>query len=126
MTKKKIEECNFLQSNMDNQSNYWGRVDIIKLIQLDEFLTIEEIEDVSDYLRKEIWYRVLNEEIPALIISEEDKKKYLDMTKGKDLHECMEHVNKNHPDIYIDELLRKVSGEVKKELAEKYINRKKF
>lgn len=107
---------------MQNDYTDWEQIDIIKHLHLDEFLTIEEIEDVSDYLTKEIWYRVLNEGIPSLITDEVQKQKYFSTTKGKDLHECMEYVNKNHSDIHIDELLRKVSREVKKELAEKYTN----
>lgn len=98
----------------------WLQVDIISLLGIDRTMTPEEIDDLTGVLEKEVWYRVLEEELPKKI-SQSDYTFLKNNLAGKtDFNNLIAYIKDNLPSIDIEETIENVTITVKKEFAEAY------
>lgn len=98
----------------------WLQVDIISLLGIDRTMTPDEIDDLTGVLEKEVWYRVLEEELPKKI-SQSDYTYLKNNLAGKtDFNDLIAYIKETLPSINIEETIENVTIAVKKEFAEAY------
>jgi len=90
-------------------------------LSLDRILPPWEVEEIVEVLNKEIWYRVLHEELPKLITKEEYKTLVADHELDKNLIPIMKDVKKNWPTIPMEKLALETTRRVKRDFIENYL-----
>lgn len=96
-------------------------IDLVKLLDLEETMTAVEIDELTNELNKEIWYRLLNEEVKKEIGEEEYKKLLNKFSADEGLDPILNYIINHYRIVNIRYLLEKVSSAIKKEFIEKYL-----
>lgn len=102
-------------------ANAWLDIDIISLLQLNKTLNPLEIDELVDEINKEVWYRVLNEELPKKITDGEFQKLLKKFPPESNFDDIVSHIQKNYPKVGIELILYAVITQVKKEYVIQYI-----
>jgi hypothetical protein len=103
----------------------WLTIDPVTYLGLDKEMTPEEIEDFLGVLEKEIWYRVLEEELPKQVAKSDYTYIANSLAPKHDLNLIVGYIKSTCPTVPIEEIIEKTVIEVKKEFAEKYNQIKK-
>ena len=98
----------------------WLKIDIVTHLGLDKGMTTEEIEDFLAVLEKEIWFRVLEEELPKQVAKSDYTYIANHLAPKHDLNLIVDYIKKSTPNVPIEEIIEKTVIEVKKEFVEKY------
>ncbi len=98
----------------------WILKDIVGELELDKTLRLADIDELIENLNKEVWYRLLHEELPKRV----PPAQFQDFRKRNILTTSLEalvaDINITWPHIQVDTLLLKLIGTVKKEFMESY------
>jgi len=96
-------------------------IDLIDILCLEELLSPVEIDDLTDSLAKEIWYRILNEELPKQLSPAELAVLLKTNNIKQDLNAVLQWVHENKKNIDMAALVDVVSTTVKQEYITTYI-----
>lgn len=100
----------------------WIDVDFTELLELNTVMTVDELSDLTDILHKEIWYRVLNEELKKKLTKSQFDTLVIEAKEVIELDGLINYVLKRHPSLEIKKTVIDVSTEVKKEFVEDYLS----
>lgn len=89
--------------------------DFASFLGLKKILTEEEIDDLTAQISQEVWYRILNEEMPALLGVEKYAAFRLKADLYTDLSKVLQALDEIDPKLDFLSLVEKVSCEVKNE-----------
>lgn len=96
-------------------------IDLVMLLDLEKTMTAVEINELTSELNKEIWHRLLNEEVKKEI-GEKEYKKLLDkFSIDQGLDPILDYIIDHYRIINIRYLLEKVSASVKQEFIKRYL-----
>ncbi len=98
-------------------------LDIIEFLGLDKDLSVQEVDNLLDLLSREIWYRILNEELLKLL-GEEEFKKLKKKVQSNDVSTVLNTVKSDYKNVNIDKIFEHVAGQVKKEYVLDYLKNK--
>lgn len=94
--------------------------DIITSLHLDSQLTPGEIEDFLAVLEKEVWFRVLEEELPKQIARSDYTYIANILAPKHDLTLIIDYIKTNFPSIPIETIVERTTADVKREFTEQY------
>lgn len=102
-------------------NSYWNTVDVIQLLELDKTLSPMEAEGIVGELNDEIWFRILNEELPSKLPKDRYDKLVSETELETDLNTIVNKIAREEPSLSMPALLQTVSSTVKKEFVIEYL-----
>lgn len=99
----------------------WKDVDFVQFLSLDQTLSPAEIEDLTDLLAEEIWYRLTNEELPKLIPEGEYDHLAKNFKETHNPNALMNEVTRLFPTLEVNKVLETITNRVKKDFILRYL-----
>ena len=96
-------------------------VDIIQFLNLENKLSAQEIDDLLTLLTKEIWYRILNEELPRLLSSEELSSLRTKVGSDNEINNVLKTLKDEYKSVDINKIFEQTANQVKKEYIVTYL-----
>lgn len=100
---------------------FWLEIDIITFLELDKTLSPMEAEGIVGELNDEIWFRILNEELPKKLPKDRYDKLVSETELETDLNTIVNKIAREEPSLSMPVLLQTVSSTVKKEFVIEYL-----
>lgn len=102
-----------------------SEIDLVELLNLDQSMSVGEIEIVLDNLSQEIYFRFLLEELPKLIEKADFDELHERYKLSDDLDGLMDEINDRFPNLHIEVRVKQISDKIKKEFILNYLQEMK-
>jgi hypothetical protein len=98
-----------------------AEIDLLNFLSLDKILSPGEVNELLREINKEVWFRVLHEELPKIISQAKVKELADKYVLNDDLEAILMAIKKEHPQVDWPNLLDRVVPEVKRDFINRYL-----